>query len=136
MKELPLPAQRFVKSVVATGAALLLLHLLNVTFSQPMLFLSLLGLSLAAGSLTVALPFTAGVTTMSVSYAVDFASMMLDRAQCDALHRRGRRLQPVPVEQAPRKPLYETLFNMAMLVVTVQVAGSVFTLMQAPNSQG
>ena len=85
------------KSVVATGAALLLLHLLNVSFSQPVLFLSLLALSLAAGSLTVTLPFTAGVSTMSVSYALDFASMILIGPQCDALYRRGRRIQPVSV---------------------------------------
>ena len=77
MKQLPLPAQRFIKSVVATGAALLFLHLFNVSFSEPVLFAAFLGLAIVAGRMTVALPFTAGVSTLSASYAIDFASMIL-----------------------------------------------------------
>jgi diguanylate cyclase (GGDEF)-like protein/putative nucleotidyltransferase with HDIG domain len=136
VKELPLPAQRFVKSVVATAAALLALHLLNVSFSQPVLFLSLLGLSLAAGSLTVALPFTAGVTTMSVSYAVDFASMILIGPNATLYIAAAGAFSQCQLNKVPQKPLYETLLNIAMIVVAVQVAGSVFMLMQAPNSHG
>src|SRR6185369_13973752 len=129
-------AQRFVKSVVATGAALLLLHLLNVSFSQPVLFLALLALSLAAGSLTVALPFTAGVTTMSVSYAVDFASMILIGPNATLYIAAAGAFSQCQLKTRGRKPLYEALSHVAVIVITVQVAGSVFTLTQVPHGNG
>src|SRR5262245_6806466 len=132
VKQLPLPAQRFVRSVVATGAALLLLHLLNVTFSQPLLFFSLLGLSLAAGRMNVALPFAVGVSTLSVSYAVDFASMILVGPNATIYIAAAGAFSQCQLSKS-RKPLFETLFNVAMLVITVQVAGSWFTLTQAPD---
>jgi diguanylate cyclase (GGDEF)-like protein/putative nucleotidyltransferase with HDIG domain len=120
-------------SVVATGAALLLLHLQSLTVSQPMLFLSLMGLSLAAGRMTVALPFTVGVSTLSVSYAVDLASMILVGPHAALYVAAAGAYSQCQLNWHARKPLYETLFNMAMLVVSVQVAGLVFTLTQTPD---
>jgi diguanylate cyclase (GGDEF)-like protein/putative nucleotidyltransferase with HDIG domain len=135
VNQLPLPAKRFVTAVVATGAALLLLHLLNLTFSQPLLFLTLMGLSMAAGRMTVALPFTVGVSTMSVAYAIDFLAMLLVGPNATIYIAAAGGFTQCQLNW-PRKPLYETLFNMAMLVVTVQVAGSVFTLMETPHGTG
>jgi diguanylate cyclase (GGDEF)-like protein/putative nucleotidyltransferase with HDIG domain len=135
VNQLPLPAKRFVKAVVATGAALLLLHLLTLNFSQPLLFLALMGLSMAAGRMTVALPFTVGVSTMSVAYAIDFLAMLLIGPNATIYIAAGGAFSQCQLNW-PRKPLHETLFNMAILVVTVQVAGSVFTLMQTPHATG
>src|SRR5262245_684196 len=133
MKQLPLPAQRFVKAVVATGAALLFLHLLNVSFSEPLLFLSLMGLSLTAGRMTIAFPFTVGVSTLSVGYAIDFASLILIGPNATFYIAAAGAYSQCQWNTRSRKPLYETLFTTAMRAVTVQVAGSVFTLMQNPH---
>src|SRR6478672_3171550 len=133
VKQLPLPAQRFVKAVVATGAALLLLHFLNVSFAEPLLFLSLLGLSITVGRMTVALPFAVGVSTLSVSYAIDFASMIVVGPNATLYIAAAGALSQCQLNPRARKPLYETLFNVALIVITVQMAGSVFTLTQAPH---
>jgi putative nucleotidyltransferase with HDIG domain len=133
VKQLPLPAQRYIRSVVATGAMLLLLHLLNVSFSQPVMFLSLLGLSVVAGRMTVALPLTGGAATLSVAYAVDFVSMMLVGPNATIYIAAAGALSQCQFHRQLRRPLHDTLFTVALVVITVQVAGSVFTQMQAPH---
>jgi diguanylate cyclase (GGDEF)-like protein/putative nucleotidyltransferase with HDIG domain len=136
VKQLPLPAQRFVKAVVATGAALLLLHFLNLSFGEPLLFLSLLGLSMTVGRMNVALPFAAGVSTLSVSYAIDFASMILVGPNATLYIAAAGAFSQCQLKTRGRKPLYEALSHVAVIVITVQVAGSVFTLTQVPHGNG
>src|SRR5688572_18807911 len=77
MKQLPRSAQIYVALVIAAGAALLLLRLPAATFEQPWLFLALFLLSSGSAALKVTLPLTTSGSTMSVSYAVDFASLLL-----------------------------------------------------------
>jgi len=136
VKQLPLPAQRFVKAVVATGAALLLLHFLNLSFGEPLLFLSLLGLSMTVGRMTVALPFAVGVSTLSVSYAIDFASMILVGPNATLYIAAAGAFSQCQLKTRGRKPLYEALSHVAIIVITVQAAGSVFTLTQVPHGNG
>src|SRR5262245_37313897 len=83
--------------------------------------------------MTVALPFTVGVSTLSVSYAIDFAAMMLIGPNATLYIAAAGAYSQCQLNSRARKPMYETLLNVAMIVVTVQVAGSVFTLMQAPH---
>jgi diguanylate cyclase (GGDEF)-like protein/putative nucleotidyltransferase with HDIG domain len=122
-----------VKSVVATAAMLLVLHLLTLSFPQPLLFFSLLGLSIIAGRMTVALPFTGGVSTLSVAYAVDFASMTLVGPNLTLYIAAAGALSQGRFHRT-RNQVYETLFTMGITVITVQAAGSAFTLLQAPDS--
>ena len=73
MKQLPLPARVYVVVVIAAGGALLVLCLPSATFAQPYLFATLLTLSTFSAAMKVTLPLTTSVSTMSVSYALDFA---------------------------------------------------------------
>lgn len=77
MKQLPVAARVYVIAVIAVGLALLLLCLPLVRFDQPLLFLALLILSTLSTVLKVTLPLTTGGSTMSVSYAVDLAALLL-----------------------------------------------------------
>ena len=80
MKTLPTPARVYVGGVIALGAVLLLLFFPVQTFSQPgrlWLFGLLLFLSAITSVFKVNLPLTRSGSTMSVSYAVDFASLLL-----------------------------------------------------------
>src|SRR5207247_6909155 len=77
MTRLPLCARVFVVTTIAAGAVMLALYLPNTRFAQPFLFFVLLLLSSATAALKVHLPLTTSGSTMSVSYAVDFAPLLL-----------------------------------------------------------
>ena len=77
MKSLPPLARLYVGSVIALGAGLLVVCFPVQTLGNPWLFLLLLALSSITSVFKVTLPLARGRTTMSVSYAVDFASLLL-----------------------------------------------------------
>src|SRR5688572_6134283 len=77
MSSLPLPARVYVGSVIAIGTLLLALLGPRATFDQPELFGILLALSVLTSAFKVSLPIAKSGSTMSVSYAVDFAALLM-----------------------------------------------------------
>ena len=126
MKELPLSARIYVGVVIAAGAALVAIGLPLARFDRPFLFLALLCLSSATAALKVTLPLTSSGSTMSVSYAVDFASLLLLGPHETMLVAAGSAFSQCQLNKKERNPLYRTLFSMASLIVTVQAAGAAF----------
>ena len=129
MQDIPVAGRRFVSAVILTGGILLLVCLPLVHFKQPLVFLALLLLSSATASLKVYLPLTTSGSTMSVSYAVDFAALLLIGPHETMLVAAGSALSQCYLNTKGRNPLYRTLFSMASLVITVQAAGLVFHLL-------
>jgi diguanylate cyclase (GGDEF)-like protein/putative nucleotidyltransferase with HDIG domain len=124
MKALPLSARLYVQLVITAGAVLLAIGLPHAHFDRPLLFLGLLGLSSATAALKVTLPLTTSGSTMSVSYAVDFASLLLIGPHETMLVAAGSAFSQCQLNKKERNPLYRTLFSMASLIVTVQGAGA------------
>src|SRR5947208_1894001 len=129
MFSLPLAARLFVVTTVTAVAVMLGVYLPHTQFAQPVLFLALLLLSSATAALKVHLPLTTGGSTMSVSYAVDFASLLLIGPDETMLVAAASALCQCSLNSKDRNPLYRTLFSMASLVVTVQGAGLAFHLL-------
>jgi diguanylate cyclase (GGDEF)-like protein/putative nucleotidyltransferase with HDIG domain len=129
MSRLPLAARLFVVTTVAAGAVMLVVYLPHARFAQPVLFLALLVLSSATAALKVHLPLTTGGSTMSVSYAVDFASLLLIGPDETMLVAAASAFSQCSLNSKDRNPLYRTLFSMASLVVTVQGTGLAFDLL-------
>jgi hypothetical protein len=77
MKTLPVPARIYVASITGLGATLLLTLRPLKTLDFPVLFVALLILSCITSVYKVHLPLARSGSTMSVSYAVDFASLLL-----------------------------------------------------------
>src|SRR4029453_12397667 len=77
MNALPAPARLYVSAVITGAAIIMATHLSQSTFSKPWLFAGLLLLSSFTSAFKVALPIAKSGSTMSVSYAVDFASLLL-----------------------------------------------------------
>src|SRR5215831_944583 len=123
MKALPLPAKVFVSSVVAVGAALLVYFFPWNSFQSPRLFLLLLLLSSITSVFKVNLPLARSGSTMSVSYAVDFASLLLLGPNETMIVAAASAWSQCTFRIKERNALYRTLFSMACLVVTVQAAG-------------
>ena len=124
MKQLPVAARVYVGSVIAAGAILLAAGLPYAHFHQPLLFAALLGLSSATAALKVTLPLTTSGSTMSVSYAVDFASLLLIGPHETMLVAAGSAFCQCQLNTKESNPFYRTLFSMASLIITVQGAGA------------
>jgi diguanylate cyclase (GGDEF)-like protein/putative nucleotidyltransferase with HDIG domain len=130
MDRLPLRARLYVTAVVGLGAILFFSRLAFIRVDQPLLFLLLTLLSSAAAALKVKLPLTSGGSTMSVSYAVDFASLLaLGSDATMVVAASSAFAQSHLNNKRERSPLHRTLFNIASLVVTVQGAGLAFRLL-------
>ena len=130
MDRLPQRARWYVTAVIGLGAILFFSRLAYIRVDQPLLFLLLTLLSSAAAALKVKLPLTSGGSTMSVSYAVDFASLLaLGSDATMVVAASSAFAQSHLNNKRERSPLHRTLFNIASLVVTVQGAGLAFRLL-------
>jgi diguanylate cyclase (GGDEF)-like protein/putative nucleotidyltransferase with HDIG domain len=134
MRALPVAARLYVGTIIVAGLALFAICLPQARFHQPELFAALLVLSSASAALKVHLPLTAGKSTMSVSYAVDFASLMLLGPHETMLVTAGSALSQCNLNRRDRNPLYRTVFSIASLVITIQFAGMVFAALGGTRS--
>src|SRR4051812_13872618 len=130
MKTLPLPARIFVGSVSAVGAVLLVYLFPLKSFSSPNLFLLLLMLSSITSVFKVNLPLARSGSTMSVSYAVDFASLLLLGANQTMIVAAASAWSQCTFRIKERNPAYRTFFSMGCLVITVQAAGLIYGWIQ------
>ncbi len=126
MKSLPTVARVYVAAGIALGAVLLVVCSLHLTFPSPLLFLAMLVLSSATSGLKVNLPLDRSGSTMSVSYAVDFASLLLLGPNPTMLVAAASAWAQCSFRMKDKNPAYRTLFSMAALVITVQAAGVVY----------
>src|SRR5438874_5441849 len=126
MLSLPLTARLFVGAVISVGSALLFAFFPTHFSGHPGLFILLLLLSSITSVFKVNLPLARRSSTMSVSYAVDFASLLLLGAHETMIVAAVSAFSQCTFRIKERNPLYRTAFSMACLVVTVQAAGTVY----------
>src|SRR5438874_2349052 len=129
MKDLPIAARLFVGAVLAAGTLVLVMFVPH-TIANPLLFLVLLACSSLASALKVRLPLaTSSGSTMSVSYAVDFAALLLLGANETMIVAAVSAWSQCTFRTETRTAIFRTLFSMASLVLTVKAAGFVYTLL-------
>src|SRR5215213_5522183 len=126
MNTLPRPARLFVCAVILAGAGLLVAFFPVKTFASPWLFLLLMTLSSITSVFKVNLPLARSGSTMSVSYAVDFASLLLLGPNETMIVAAASAWSQCTFRIKEHNPVYRTFYSMACLIVTVQVAGTVY----------
>jgi diguanylate cyclase (GGDEF)-like protein/putative nucleotidyltransferase with HDIG domain len=129
MTSLPVPARIYVSAVIGSGAVLFFVFLPLRTFESPWLFVLLLALSSITSVFKVNLPLARSGSTMSVSYAVDFASLLLLGPNETMVVAAVSAYSQCTFRIKESNPKYRTLFSMACLVLTVQAAGAVHALL-------
>jgi diguanylate cyclase (GGDEF)-like protein/putative nucleotidyltransferase with HDIG domain len=134
MGHLRLAARVYVAAVVILGLLLLIVCLPEARFDRPLLFFALLALSSLTAALKVQLPLLKSGSTMSVSYAVDFAALLLLGPHETMLVAAGSALSQCSVNTKERNPWHRTLFSVASLIITVQGAGLAFRLLGGTQS--
>jgi diguanylate cyclase (GGDEF)-like protein/putative nucleotidyltransferase with HDIG domain len=125
MKDLPLAARLYVAAVLAAGLATLVLFAPH-SIANPALLIFLVCGSSIASALKVSLPLARSDSTMSVSYAVDFASLLLVGANETMLVAGAGAWSQCTFRTQGRSTPYRTLFSIATLVITVKTAGTVY----------
>jgi diguanylate cyclase (GGDEF)-like protein/putative nucleotidyltransferase with HDIG domain len=128
VKDLPIAARLFVGAVLAAGTVTLAVFLPH-SLQNPVLFAFLLSCSSLTSALKVSLPLASSGSTMSVSYAVDFAALLLLGADQTMLVAAASAWSQCTFRTQSRSAPYRTLFSMASLVLTVKAAGLVYTLL-------
>ena len=123
MRALPLPARIYIGATVAIGALLVVLLGPNSTFASPLLFSALLLTSAITSAFKVSLPLAKSGSTMSVSYAVDFAALMLIGPNETMIVAVISAWSQCTFRMKVNNPAYRTLFSMACLAITVQATG-------------
>jgi diguanylate cyclase (GGDEF)-like protein/putative nucleotidyltransferase with HDIG domain len=125
MKSLPLAARIYVCAIIAIGAGLVAAFF-PTHAASPLLFLTLLLLSSVTSVFKVNLPLARRSSTMSVSYAVDFASLLLLGPNETMIVAAASAFSQCTFRIKERNPIHRTLFSMSCLVITVQAAGVVY----------
>jgi diguanylate cyclase (GGDEF)-like protein/putative nucleotidyltransferase with HDIG domain len=126
MRALPIAARVYVGVTIVVGAALLAWLGPRANFRDPLLFSLLLGLSVLTSAFKVSLPLTRSGSSMSVSYAVDFASLILLGPHETMLISVTSAWTQCTFRMKQRNELYRTFFSMACLAITVQASGTAF----------
>src|SRR2546423_8661212 len=126
MKDLPVAARLYVVAVCVAGAIVAALNAPH-SLNKVGLFLALLVCSSVASALKVNLPLATSGSTMSVSYAVDFASLLLLGSNLTIVVGAASAWSQCTFRTQARSAPYRTLFSMASLVLTVKAAGTAYT---------
>jgi PAS domain S-box-containing protein len=128
LRELPPRARWYIIGIIAAGAVTLVLLLPRATFTPIVPFIFLILLSSLTSAFKIHFPIASG-SNMSVSYVVDIASLILRGPHATMLVGAASGWSQSTLNAKGANPAYRTLFNMAILVLTVQAAGQVYELL-------
>src|SRR5512142_3411762 len=132
MKRLPFAARLYVGTVMAAAAVVAAVCLpLSHIDRQPLLFISLVTLASMTAAFKVMLPITTAGSTMSVSYAVAFASLLLLGPHATTVVAGAGAVSQCLLNRKEDNPLHRTLFSVASLVLTVEGAGLALRLLDS-----
>ena len=125
LRDLPPRARWYILAVIALGAITLAVLLPRAIFTPlpPLVFLVLL--SSLTSAFKVHLPIASG-SNMSVSYVVDIASLILRGPHATMIVGAASGWSQSMLNARSRTAVHRTLFNMSVLVLTVQAAGQVY----------
>src|SRR5258706_5643136 len=125
LRDLPRRGRSYILAVIVLGALTFGALVSRATFTPiiPLLFLVLL--SSLTSAFKIQFPIASG-SNMSVSYVVDIAALILRGPHATMIVGAATGWSQTTLNSRTPNPTFRTLFNMAMLVLTVQAAGQVF----------
>jgi PAS domain S-box-containing protein len=125
LRELPARARWYILSIIVLGAITFGLLVPRAAFTPLVPFVFLVLLSSLTSAFKVQLPIASG-SNMSVSYIVDIACLILRGPHATMVVGAASGWSQTTLNSPAPNPAYRTLFNMSILVLTVQAAGQVY----------
>jgi PAS domain S-box-containing protein len=123
--DLPPRARWYILAVIASGALVFGALLPRAALSPIVPLVILVLLSALTSAFKVQFPIATG-SNMSVSYVVDIAAILLRGPHASMIVGAASGWSQTTLNTRAPNPAYRTLFNMAILVITVQAAGQVY----------
>ena len=118
-RDLPPRGRWYILTVIGLGAVTFVLLLPRATFEPIVPFVLLVFLSALTAAFKVQLPITSG-SNMTVSYVVNIACLILRGPHATMLSGAACGWSQTTLNSQAPNPAYRTLFNMAILVLTVE----------------
>ncbi len=130
LRALPPRARRYIVAVIVLGALTFAGLVPRATLTPVLPLLFFVALSSLTAAFKVQFPIASG-SNMSVSYVVDIASLILRGPHATMIVGAASAFTQSAFNQPKTNPNppYRTLFNMSILVLTVQAAGQVYRLL-------
>ena len=125
LRDLPARARWYILAVIAIGATIFFTLLPRAAFTPLLPFVFLILLSSLTSAFKVQFPIASG-SNMSVSYVVDIAALILRGPHAAMLVGAITAWSQTTLGAKGQNPAYRTLFNMAILVITIQASGQVY----------
>jgi len=125
LRDLPTRGRWYILAVIALGALTfgVLVPRASLTPVTPLVFLILL--SSLTSAFKIQFPIASG-SNMSVSYVVDIAALILRGPHATMIVGAASGWSQTTLNSRSPNPAFRTLFNMSILILTVQAAGQVY----------
>jgi diguanylate cyclase (GGDEF)-like protein/putative nucleotidyltransferase with HDIG domain len=127
MTRSPYAGRIYVVATVILGAVLMASGFSSLQLERPGLFAVLLIMSVVSSALKVDMPLGVGSSCISLSYAVDFTSLLLLGPGPTMLIAVASGWSQSTFFMSVPNPAYKTLFSMATLAMSVSAAGGTYT---------
>jgi diguanylate cyclase (GGDEF)-like protein/putative nucleotidyltransferase with HDIG domain len=131
-KAQPRDARIFIGGVIAIGIAALFLQPPGTAYGHPGAFVLLLTLAAIAAVFRVDLPLSHHGATMSLSFAFEFAALLLLGPHATMVIAATSAWVQCTAGVDARNPLHRTMFSMAALAVTALVASQIYVILGGP----
>jgi PAS domain S-box-containing protein len=126
LRDLPPRARRYIVAIIALGTVTFAATAPRAQMDPLPPLLLLLALSTLTSAFKIQLPIASG-STMSVTYVVDIASLILRGPHTTMLvGLMSAWTQSTVNAKGGKNPLYRTLFNISVLALTIEMAGHTF----------
>ena len=125
LRALPPRGRWYILTVIALGAVTFAVLVPRATLSPVIPLVLLVLLSSLTSAFKIHFPIASG-SNMSVSYVVDIASLMLRGPHATMIVGAASGWSQTTLNSRSPNPPFRTLFNMSILVLTVEAAGQVY----------
>jgi PAS domain S-box-containing protein len=125
LRDLPPRGRWYICAVIALGTVTFGVLVSRAVLTPIIPLLVLILLSSLTSAFKIQFPIASG-SNMSVSYVVEIASLILRGPHATMIVGAASGWSQTTLNSRSPNPAYRTLFNMAMLVLTVQAAGQVY----------
>jgi PAS domain S-box-containing protein len=125
LRDLPPRGRWYILAVIALGAVTFGALVPGATFTPVVPLIVLVLASSLTSAFKIQFPIASG-SNMSVSYVVDIAALILRGPHATMIVGAASGWSQTTLNSRSPNPLFRTLFNMSILVLTVQAAGQVY----------
>lgn len=119
---LPLAGRLYISAVIAAGVVLVAVSVPRGGFDNPFLLIAIVATSIAVHTIKVELPAGASSSTLSLGYAVSFASMLILGPAGTVWTTMTGGWAQCTLNAKARNPWYQTVFSMCALSVSMESA--------------